>query len=184
MRIAVTGALSAGKSTVCELLKTHGAYVVSADNIVHTLLASDPDTIRSVKEVLGDTVFINGTLDRKQIANLVFTHPTLLTQLEAILHPAVKRQIQALYETEKPPLFVAEIPLLFEMGFDAWFDHILYITADPAIREARFRAKGFTDFALREERFEIPGRCTTIYNNGSLKQLTQEIQQWMSSINL
>ena len=88
-KIAVTGTLSVGKSTVCEFLKTQGAYVLKADDIVHDLLSRDVSVIQKVREVFGEGVFSQGKIDRKALAKLVFTDSELLSSLEKILHPKV-----------------------------------------------------------------------------------------------
>ena len=106
-KIAVTGTLSAGKSTVCDLLKAHNAYVLKADDIVHELLSQDAITIQQVKEEFGESVIQNGKVDRKTLATRVFTRPDQLNKLEQILHPKVVQTIKNAY-TSTDKLFVVE----------------------------------------------------------------------------
>ena len=74
-KIAVTGGLSAGKTTVCQLFKNLGAYVMSADEIVHRLLSTEISIIQQVVSQFGTRVLSGDQLDRKKIADLVFSCP-------------------------------------------------------------------------------------------------------------
>lgn len=119
-KIAVTGSLSSGKSTVCRFLKELGAYTVNADEIVHRLLAPTTDVSRQVVELFGMDILTNGSIDRSKVAIKAFSDPLLLHALECLLHPLVRDQIEKEYLlwSTSYPLFVAEVPLLFETGSD------------------------------------------------------------------
>ena len=64
-KIAITGCISSGKSTVCGILKKYGAYYVSSDEIIHTILLSDPTCIKQISCLLGPTILSKGKIDRK-----------------------------------------------------------------------------------------------------------------------
>lgn len=124
-RVAITGGLSSGKSSVCRFFNELGAKVVSADQIVHTLLNPETELGHQVIKLLGSEIVVTngsskGVFDRKKIADAVFKSPEKLKKLEALLHPAVRAQIlEEAENAERDPstvLFVAEIPLLFESG--------------------------------------------------------------------
>src|SRR5271157_2236178 len=97
-KIAVTGGLSAGKTTVCQLFKELGAYVISADEIVHQLLSPGTPTAQQVVNLLGSDVLQSKQLDRSKIAAIVFSQKDHLNALEAILHPAVFNEIEQRYQ--------------------------------------------------------------------------------------
>lgn len=135
-KVAVTGSLSCGKSTVCRYLKELGADCLDADVIVHQLLLPQSPIGEKVRELLGDDCVIDEQFDRKTMANKVFNNPTLLSSLEKIVHPAVKREIEAHFQKcqiNGKKLFVAEVPLLFEAGWNEDFDHVITVYADPKI---------------------------------------------------
>ena len=118
-KVAVTGGLACGKSSVSLFLKEFGAYTVSADQIVHNLLAPQAEVGKQVIALLGSDVVESGRLVREKIAQRVFGNPQLLRELEALIHPAVAAKIDEHYEeakAENAPLVVAEVPLLFEAG--------------------------------------------------------------------
>src|SRR5262245_18488804 len=111
---AITGGLSCGKSSVCRILKELGAYVVSADKIVHQLLSSDTNLGQEVVSLLGPGLLVNQKLDRSRIAHIVFRDLELVQALEKLVHPAVYRELDSDYQRQKnrshpPSLFVAEI---------------------------------------------------------------------------
>ena len=124
-RVAITGGLSSGKTSVCRFFNELGAKVVSADQIVQSLLNPDTELGRKIIELLGKEIVViddssQPVFDRKRIADTVFQNPDKLKKLEDLLHPAVRTAIEkeAIDAERNPeiPLFVAEIPLLFESG--------------------------------------------------------------------
>lgn len=185
-KVAITGGLSCGKSSVCRILKKLGAYVVSADKIVHQLLSSDTNLGREIVQLLGPSILINQKLDRSRIARIVFQDLELLKALEALVHPAVYKELNKKYQEQQnnphpPPLFVAEIPLLFESGEQKNYDYTIAVIADREICFKRFKeATGYDqeEFNHRMAR-QLPLFEKTILadyvimNNGPLSDLQQ-----------
>ncbi len=181
-KIAVTGSISAGKSTVCEELKLQGAYVLNADDIVHNLLSQDERLIQQIKENFSEDIFVQSKIDRNLIAKIVFKDPSKLKSLEEIIHPKVISRVKECYDQIKEmpqyKAFVVEFPLLFETKFDTFFDQIIYVRATQEIRKKRFQKK---EFENREKRFlseteKIAKSQIIIENNGSLKNLNKQLK--------
>lgn len=143
-KVAITGGLACGKSSVCDIFRKLGAYVVSADEIVHQLLSPKTALGQNIVALLGADIVVNGKIDRTVVAKKVFNHPTLLHSLEELLHPAVLKAIDKLYQEVKnddqTKLFIAEIPLLFEVGAEVSFDTTIAVIADPTSCQERFHA--------------------------------------------
>lgn len=189
-KVAITGGLSCGKSSVCRILKELGAYVVSADKIAHQLLSSDASLIKEVVKLLGSDVLVNQQLDRSLIARIVFHDFELLQDLEKLIHPAVYREIEKEYQRQlnvlhPPSLFVAEIPLLFESKGEKYFDKTVVVVANLEICRKRFeQATGYdqTEFNNRMARQylvsekEALADCV-IVNNGTLSDLQQTTKE-------
>ena len=141
--VAITGGIGAGKSSALASFRSHGAATVSSDEIVHHLLATDPDVKQALverlsEEILGD----DGAPDRERIALRVFKDRDALDFLEKLLHPLVSREYLAWREQlaalPNPPLVcVTEVPLLYEVGGEKRFDKVVVITAPAKLREAR-----------------------------------------------
>ncbi|MBA3603727.1 MAG: dephospho-CoA kinase [Parachlamydiaceae bacterium] len=186
-KIAVTGTLSSGKSTVCQLFKELGAYVVSADEIVHQLLVSGTKIGQQVIDIFGDEILTNGQIDRSKIAKKAFRDPVLLQALEKLIHPQVRNQIEREYQCctiATYPLFVAEIPLLFETNWDVDYPVTIAVIAKPELCKQRHEKNknisNESDYQQRSKRQlgadEKACKATyVIYNNGSLEMLRANV---------
>ena len=141
--VAITGGIGAGKSTALECFRRHGAATVSSDEIVHHLLATDPDVKQKLVDRLGEEILgDDGTPDRERIAIRVFKDPDALDFLEKLLHPLVSQEYmtwrEQLAALPNPPVVcVTEVPLLYEVGADKRFDKVVVVTAPTKLREAR-----------------------------------------------
>lgn len=159
LAVAITGGIGAGKSTALECFRRHGAATVSSDEIVHHLLATDPEVKRTLVERLGEEILgEDGTPDRERIAFRVFNDRDALDFLEKLLHPLVSREYMTWREQlaalpNPPEVCVTEVPLLYEVGAETRFDKVVVVTAPKKLREAR--RGGWTDD--RESRL-VPDR--------------------------
>lgn len=187
-KVAITGGISSGKSTACHLFKECGAYTVSADEIVHKLLIPQSDIGKQVIHLLGRDVVREGVFVPGLIGKKVFTDEQKLKSLEAILHPAVLKEIEEQYARAKAlkqsPLFIAEIPLLYEIEHADAFDLVIAIEAESALCAIRFQKitkHRIEEFEKRMRR-QLPPKQKreradiTIQNNGSLAELKAQIQ--------
>ena len=187
-KVAVTGGISSGKTTVCRFLKDHGAYVISADEVVHQLLSPKTAIGQRIIQLLGKDVVIDDTFDKKKISKKVFSDPEKLRSLETILHPAVLQEIETHYEqlkkAKKYPLFVAEVPLLFESESEPFFDTVIAVIAPEALSRQRFqegRQEIADEFDKRMARQMLPEEKAAkadfvLSNEGSLLQLKQKVE--------
>lgn len=185
-KVAVTGGLASGKSTVCRLFRECGAHTVSADEIVHQLLTPSTDLGKQVVALLGSEIVSGNRIDRQKIAEKVFTNPALLRALESLTHPAVKEEINRQYELvkQKAPLFVAEVPLLFEVGADAGFDATIAVASDEShcLERAAKAGLGIQQFKQRMARqlpmAEKQQRADYVLtNNSDLEQLKKAVEK-------
>lgn len=186
-KVAVTGGLSSGKSTVCRLFEELGSYVVNADAIVHQLLSPDTAVGQQVIKLLGSDIVRDCQFDRKKIADRVFSDPDSLRALEKILHPAVFNEIKAKYlqiqNEQKYSLFVAEIPLLYESESEDFYDVVIAVMATPDICRKRFKEhwqKEDLEFDRRMNRQLSPihkgaKAQVLIENNGSIDDLKHNV---------
>ena len=141
--VAITGGIGAGKSEALKAFERHGAAVSSSDAVVHELLREDEDVRGALRERWGDTIFaVGGEVDRAALAAIVFADLDELAWLESVLHPRVAQadltwREQVSRSPHPPLLTVTEVPLLYESGAEARYDHVVAITAPPAVRAAR-----------------------------------------------
>jgi dephospho-CoA kinase len=170
--VALTGGIGAGKTEALRAFERHGAATASSDEIVHHLLADDPEVHSAVRERWGDGVFgDDGAIDRARVADRVFADRDELAWLEALLHPRVVREYVGWREDQQTWLTVTEIPLLYETGGETRFDKVIVITAPAEVRSARRPlADGREARLLPEE--EKAARADYVYvNTGSLEEL-------------
>jgi dephospho-CoA kinase len=147
--IAVTGPFASGKSTFVRLLGELGAETVSADEIVHHLLARDEATISRVVERFGEDTLGERGVDRRALGRKVFGDPEALRDLEEILHPLVRRETKRRVAASDADLFVAEVPLLFEGGTGGDYDYTVAVSVPEGRRRAWAAERGVDEAALR-----------------------------------
>lgn len=185
-KIAITGGLASGKTTVCRFFQEFGAFVVNTDAIIHELLDYDVNLGQQIIRQFGSVILENGKISRKMIAEKAFKDPELLKALENILHPVVFHKIEELYKdacrAEKYTSFVVEVPLLFEIQGQHSYDYVIAVLTDKATARCRFERAGFAskDFDLRMKRQLSPHQKASrahfvIHNNGTLSDLKEQV---------
>jgi dephospho-CoA kinase len=182
---AITGGIGAGKSTALASFRRHGAATVSSDEIVHHLLANDPDVKQALVERLGEEILgEDGAPDRERIALRVFKDRDALDFLEKLLHPLVSREYlhwrEQLAQLPNPPrVCVTEVPLLYEVGGETRFDKVVVITAPSKLREARRGGrKDDRDFRLLPDK-EKAKRADFVYVNTGTPE---ELDAWVAGV--
>ena len=137
IRIALTGSIGMGKSTVAQMFERAGVPVFDADAVVRALQGPGGSLVERIGELFPGTVR-SGTLDRECLAHIVLADRSKLTALEQIVHPAVREAREAfIAEHAKAPLLLFEIPLLFETKGEQEFDKVVVVSAPPDVQRAR-----------------------------------------------
>lgn len=137
IKIALTGSIGMGKSTVAKMFEAAGVPVFDADAVVRQLQGPGGALIERIGELFPGCVR-SGTLDRECLAQIVLADRSKLTLLESIVHPAVHEWRNAFIEEHRDaPVLMFEIPLLFETGADKEFDKIVVVSAPAEAQRAR-----------------------------------------------
>jgi dephospho-CoA kinase len=137
IRIALTGSIGMGKSTVARMFETAGVPVFDADAVVRQLQGPGGALVDRIGELFPGTVRC-GTLDRDCLAQIVLGDPAKLAALEAVVHPAVREWRQAFIDAHSDaPALMFEIPLLFETGGQKEFDKVIVVSAPSEVQRAR-----------------------------------------------
>ncbi len=141
LRVGLTGSIGMGKSTTADMFRAEGVAVLDSDQLVHELYkgpaAADIDRVFP-------GVVVNGVVDRPRLAARVLYDPAALKRLEAIVHPMVWAERDALIEERRNQgdrIVVFDIPLLFETGAEKDFDVIVVVTAPEDVQKARVLAR-------------------------------------------
>ena len=157
MRVmALTGGIASGKSTVCRLLLDFlpSVVVFDCDAAVRRLLGSDPGVAAIISSAFGGQALdAKGRIDRHFLRGRVFADESARVRLESILHPRVRQECLDSLEraaTRGAELFVADVPLLFEKGFDFGQTQVLVVASSRSTQIRRLKARGGFDDLLIE----------------------------------
>ena len=144
--IGLTGPIGCGKSTVAARLAEHGALVIDADALARLVTGPGSETLVMIRARFGEAVLDDrGALDRAALAAVVFDDPAALRDLEAIVHPAVRLEVEARLgstEAQAAPFTVIEAIRLVEGGLASRCDEIWLVVCDRPTQRQRLRARG------------------------------------------
>jgi len=156
--IGVTGGIGAGKSTVLDYIKNnYKAEIYPADRVAEELESPGQKVYESLIELLGDDICTDGAgteINRRAMAERIFMNPSLLSGVNSIVHPAVRRylmeRLQEARECGEVDYFVVEAALLIETGYGDIVDSMWYVYADEDTRVQRLMAsRGYSEEKAR-----------------------------------
>ena len=186
--IALTGGISTGKSTVCNLFKLHGFLTIDADLIAHRLLDENSDKIASM---FGEKYVENGKVIRKELGKIIFSNEENKLKLEALLHPLIENEIikeSKIFEEQNKPYFV-DIPLFFEkMHYPIPKSLLIYTPKDIQVQrlikrdnidenEAKLKISNQMDIEEKKKLADM-----VIDNSKDLKHLQVEVERIIGEI--
>jgi dephospho-CoA kinase len=192
--VGLIGGIGSGKSSAASTLAEMGAFVLDADAIGHVLLEQSPGRDR-VLERFGEGVLepfgefgVRRVIDRKALGAIVFSSPGALRDLEAILHPLMRKTFEKAISRESRrgnvPMIVLDAAILYEAGWDTLCDSVVFIDASPETRLARLEAsRGWSPEGLAA-REKVQGPLEEkrrqadhlLSNDGPLDRLPAEIK--------
>jgi dephospho-CoA kinase len=149
IRIALTGSIGMGKSTVAGMFRNAGIPVFDADSVVRRLQAEDPQLIAAIGQRF-EGVVKNAVVDRDALSARVLAAPDELAALEGIMHPAVhSERAHFLLANQDEPALLFDIPLLFETRGEDAFDKVIVVSAPAETQRERVLARpGMTEARL------------------------------------
>ncbi|WP_366289243.1 dephospho-CoA kinase [Paenibacillus sp. AN1007] len=193
MNIGLTGGIATGKSSVSAYLASKGALLIDADVIAREVMEPGHPVLAAAVQRFGqDILHEDGTLDRKKLGSIVFQHPEERKALEAITHPAIRKEMReraAAYELKHPDkLVVSDIPLLYESGLEDGFTEIMVVYVPRAVQlerlmnrdqmikaDAEARIAAQMDIERKRERADI-----VIDNSGSWSQTEKQLESFLT----
>lgn len=185
-RIALTGGIGAGKSTVADRLRLLGAVIIDSDALAREVVAPGSSGLARVAERFGARVLQpDGSLDRAALASMVFGDPTALADLNAITHPLVRaRSVELELGVPAGTVVVHDIPLLVENGVPDGFDEVVVVQAPMALRLERLRGRGMSEAQARDrmarQATDDQRRAVAtvlLDNSGNLDSLREQVDQ-------
>ncbi len=189
LKVAITGGVGSGKSTVARMFKELGAVVLDADEAARAVVAPAQPAWEELRRAFGPEFFrFDGSLDRARMAHLVFNDPEARRRLNDIVHPQVAREMaRRLQELEQrgEKLVLVEVPLLFEAGLEGSYQRIIVVYAEPREREERLQVRDHrpggeiagilqAQWPLEEKRRRAD---YVVDNRGSFKDTRRQVSQ-------
>ncbi|MBQ9828313.1 MAG: dephospho-CoA kinase [Lachnospiraceae bacterium] len=187
--LGLTGEAGAGKTAAMEILKEEfGAFLIYADKVSAALTEPGHISYGLITEHFGSGILLpDGRIDRKALADIVYSDPEELEILESFNHPYVKEVISGITESVRENygdiLIVVEAALLLECGYRDICSEIWYISADEAVRRQRLKeTRGYMDEKIdgimrnQQKSREFRALCdVTIDNNGTKDELREAL---------
>ena len=185
-RIALTGNIGCGKSTVASLFEKLGAFTVDADKLIHGFYRKEHPVYKKVVELFGESILDNaGNIDRKKLANIVFSDESKLRLLEEITHRELYRELDKIFSSlPKDAVVLVEASLLIEKGTYKNYDKTVVVYAPYEVCLERALKKGFSeeDFKRRwakqmpiEEKVKFAD--FVIDNSGPLEDTKRQVRE-------
>jgi len=193
LKVALTGGIATGKSYVLEQFRRRGVPCLDADELSHGVMAPGTEATAAIVERFGDVLAPDGAVDRKKLGPIVFADSAARRDLEAIVHPAVYRAIEAgLRAFERiggSPLVVVDIPLLYETGRAAEFSCVIATVCSPAMQFDRLLARGLSpDAAAQRLAAQLPAEDKArradfvIRTEGSFQETVAQLDRILSEL--
>lgn len=187
-KVAITGGIGSGKSTVAKLISARGYSVLSCDDIAREL-PEEPSVRTEIVRAFGEDVY-GERLNRSKLASVVFRNPDALARLNEILHRGVFRRLDEAFACSEEKVLFVEIPLLFETGSENRFDQIVVVMRE---REARILSVVNRGGLSREEvilrmknQFDYEklakNEHTVIENDSDLSELEKKVTELLYEI--
>jgi dephospho-CoA kinase len=142
LKIGITGGIGSGKTTVCKIFEKLGTPIYYADIEAAKILSDNKTIQQKVISLLGNIVVENGTINRKKIAEIVFSDSTKLNSLNEIIHPEVKKHSAIwmnMYTSN--PYIIKESAIIFENNLQDEFDYIIIVTAPKELKIKRIKER-------------------------------------------
>ncbi|MCY7024205.1 MULTISPECIES: dephospho-CoA kinase [Streptococcus] len=191
--IGITGGIASGKSTVTEFLRQQGYQVIDADQVVHELQEPGGRLYQALLSAFGSAILQeDGRLDRPKLGAMIFGNPQLLEQSSQIQNQIIREELanrrDLLAETED--FFFMDLPLLFELQYEDWFDQIWLVDVTKETQLSRLMTRNSlsqeeaekriaTQLSLQEKRKRAD---VLIDNNGSLEETRQQIRDALQKL--
>lgn len=194
-KIALTGGIATGKTTVANKFRDLGAIILDADEYARQAVKPGTASFAALRELIGPA-YLNpdGTLRRRELRQRIIQEPTLRQRVDAVLHPYIMQAMRAdwekLKELDPHAVIIFDIPLLFEGGFEKDFDIVILVYSSPEAQVQRLIRR---DEVLRSEAehtldMQLPidsKKASSHYiieNCGDLEKTMRQVEQLWATI--
>jgi dephospho-CoA kinase len=191
LKVALTGGIGSGKSTVAEFLDELGAYVIDSDQLARDVVERGTPGYEAVLATFGDGILTDGEIDRAKLAEIVFKDATARAALESIIHPLVRDSAEKMVKSlPSDAVVINQIPLLVETDGAKRFDFVITVSADEDVRRRRLIERGMKDYEVTKRLAAQVNDAareaiahSVIRNNGSIDELRQVVEElWRNEL--
>lgn len=182
--IGITGGIASGKSTVTEFLRRQGYQVIDADQVVHELQEPGGRLYQALLSAFGPAILQeDGRLDRLKLGAMIFGNPELLAKSSQIQNQIIREELAGRRDllAGKEEIFFMDLPLLFELDYEAWFDQIWLVDVTEETQLSRLMTRNALSQKEAEKRIaaqlslqEKRNRADVLIDNNGPLELTQE----------
>lgn len=188
-KIAITGSIGSGKSTLKNILINKGYAVFDSDECVAYLYKHDKKLKQTFSKLVGD-VISNNEIDKRKLKDLLFDDPNKKEVVESLVHPKV---LEAFYEFERKnpdDVLFAEIPLLFEINWQHYFDEVWFVYANVQVVKERLQKHRKLDDktinTMLKWQLDPQKKCAmtpfVLYNNNEISDLEKQVDQHLQRL--
>lgn len=182
--IGITGGIASGKSTVTDFLRQQGYQVIDADQVVHELQEPGGRLYQALLSAFGSAILQeDGRLDRPKLGAMIFGNPELLAQSSQLQNEIIREELAGrrdlLAETED--IFFMDLPLLFELQYEDWFDQIWLVDVTKETQLSRLMARNALSLEEAEKRIaaqlslqEKRRRADVLIDNNGPREATRQ----------
>lgn len=189
-KIAVTGTIGSGKSECCRIIKDAGYSVFDCDEQVNKLYADDYEMLQSIVELFGDEIITTQGVNKKKIAQIIFSNNEFKKKLENIVIPKLRKKLEEAMRCCKNSHFFAEVPLLFENNWESLFDiNLLIVSNNKVVLERLMNCRKYT---LEEATKRINSQMSTeekitradvvIRNDQDFGNFEKQVKLWLQGL--
>ena len=169
LKVALTGGIGSGKSTVADFLDELGAYVIDSDQLARDVVERGTPGYEAVLAAFGDGILTDGEIDRAKLAEIVFKDAAARATLESIIHPLVRDAAEKMVKSlPADAVVINQIPLLVETDGAKRFDFVITVSADEGVRRRRLIERGMKDY-------EITKRLAAQVNDGAREAIAHSV---------
>ena len=191
--IGITGGIASGKSTVTEFLRQQGYKVIDADQVVHELQEPGERLYQALLSTFGPAILQeDGRLDRPKLGAMIFGNPDLLAQSSQLQNEIIREELAGRRDllAEMEDIFFMDLPLLFELQYEDWFDQIWLVDVTEETQLSRLMTRNALSQVEAEKRIaaqlslqEKRKRADVLIdNNGSLEATRQQIRDALQKL--
>lgn len=187
--VGLTGSIASGKSTVAEMFRELGAYLIDWDVLAREVVEPHMKAWNGIVDYFGKDVLNDDlTLDREKLGEIVFDNAEKLEKLNEIVHPAVfeedEERVQEIKKLDPKAIVIKDIPLLIEIGYQKFVDKVVVVYTSEENQFKRMLVRGFgPEEARKRIKAQMPleekvkSADFVIQNDGSLEETREQVQR-------